>query len=223
MRGKVVAVVAAAGSGKRLGLKTKKPFVMLAGKPIIVRTIESLSASDLVDSVIVAIEEPCIPRFMRLASAHRLRKVSAVVTGGATRAQSVKNCLSRLDEGCEIVLIHDGGRPLVDKRIIADAVKAARRYGACIAAVPESDTVKSAGKDLVIRKTLDRKCIFRAQTPQAFRVPVIRKAYERAGSAVTDDASAVEISGGKVRIIMGSYRNIKITAREDLKVAEALI
>jgi 2-C-methyl-D-erythritol 4-phosphate cytidylyltransferase len=219
----VTAIVASAGSGRRLGLGTKKPFVRLAGIPIIVRTVRSVSASDAVDSVVVAVEPSCVGRFRALAARYSLSKVAAVIAGGRTRAESVRNCLARIGDSCEIVLIHDGCRPFVDKDTISAAVAAARRYGACIAAVPESDTVKVAGRGLAIERTLDRRRIFRAQTPQAFRRRVITRAYERAPSHVTDDAGAVERAGGKVKIVPGSYRNIKITTKEDLAFARALL
>jgi 2-C-methyl-D-erythritol 4-phosphate cytidylyltransferase len=221
--GSVVAIVAAAGSGQRLGGRTKKPFVKLSGKPIIIRTLEALSESAAIDDIIVAIESSCLLRFKRLVSGYRSVRVSAVVAGGKTRAESVGNCLAYLDDRCEIVLIHDGGRPLVDGRTVAEAVKAARRYGACAVAVPESDTVKVVGRDMFIKRTLDRNLIFRAQTPQAFKRSVITEAYMRRDPGATDDASLVERSGGRVKVVIGSYRNIKITTKEDLKIAGVLL
>jgi 2-C-methyl-D-erythritol 4-phosphate cytidylyltransferase len=123
-----------------------------------------------------------------------------------------------------VVLIHDGGRPFVDAKTIACSVALARRYGGCIVAVPENDTVKLAGGDLFIRRTLDRTRIFRAQTPQVFRRSVIMKAYAAKGAkSATDDSGLVEKAGGRVKILKGSYRNIKITTKEDLKFAEVLI
>ena len=221
----MVAVVAAAGSGKRLGLKTKKPFVPLAGKELIIHTLKALSASNAVDAIIVAAEPSCVGRFRRLVKRHGLKKVAAVVAGGRTRAESVRNCLAAIDDSTDIILIHDGGRPFIDTKTIADSVALARRHGGCIVAVPESDTVKLAGKDLFIRKTLDRRQVFRAQTPQVFRRSLIMKAYNAkiAAGGATDDSSLVEMIGGKVKILKGSYRNIKITTKEDLKFAEVLL
>jgi 2-C-methyl-D-erythritol 4-phosphate cytidylyltransferase len=225
--GDVVAIVAAAGSGKRMGLKTRKPFIKLAGTPLIIRTIKALSASREIDAIVVAGEAAYLGRLNRLVAGYGLRKVSAVIAGGKTRADSVRNCLAHIDPRCGIVLIHDGGRPFVDTRTISDAIAAARRYGSCIVAVPESDTVKIVDKDLFVKRTLDRSRVFRAQTPQAFRTALINKAYRSAGRsrgpAVTDDAGAVEMAGGRVKIVPGSYRNMKITTRDDLKTAEAML
>jgi 2-C-methyl-D-erythritol 4-phosphate cytidylyltransferase len=223
-QGGVVAIVAAAGSGKRLGLKVKKPFVKIAGIPIIVRTLRALGASKAIGSIILAGEASCLGRFRKLVSSYGLTKVAAVVAGGATRADSVRNCLAHVGGSFDIVLIHDGGRPFIDARTIERSVAMARKYGGAIVAVPENDTVKLAGKDLVVRKTLDRSLIFRAQTPQVFKRDLIKKAYASGIMAgATDDAGLVERIGGKVKIVAGSYRNIKITTKEDLKLAEVLI
>jgi len=220
----VVAIVAAAGSGQRLGLKVRKPFVKLAGIPLIVHTLKALSGSRVIDAIIVAAQPGLIGRFEALVKKYRLTKVAAVVAGGATRAESVRNCLAHVDGSFDIVLIHDGGRPFIDAGTIERSVAMARKYGGAIVAVPENDTVKLAGDELFVKKTLDRSRIFRAQTPQAFKRELIKKAYAAGITAgVTDDAGLVERVGGKVKIVTGSYRNIKITTKEDLKLAEVLI
>lgn len=223
----VTAIVAAAGQGTRLGLRTKKPFVSLAGKPLIAHTLKAISRSSVIDAIIVAAQPQMMGRLAGLVRRYSLNKVYAVVAGGKTRAESVRNCLAHLGDGCEVVVIHDGGRPFVDSRTIEDAVGEAISHGGCVVAVPEIDTVKLVDKDLFIRRTLDRSSIFRAQTPQVFRRKVIEKAYRLAFACgvpkITDDAGLVERSGTRVKILKGSHRNIKITTREDLRIAEALI
>ena len=223
MKGGVVAIVPAAGCGRRLGSKMSKPFVPLAGKPLIIHALKTLDACASIDAIVIASEKRFVKKCRDLVRAYRIRKVIAVVAGGRTRYESVRNCLRGLDRPFEIVVIHDGARPLVDAGTVAASVRLARRYGGCIAAVPESDTVKLAGAGLVIRKTLDRSRVFRAQTPQAFRYGIIKKAYAPKRRAATDDAALVEAAGGRVRIVMGSYRNIKITTKEDLTIAEVLL
>ena len=160
----------------------------------------------------------------RLVKRCRFKKVSAIVAGGATRFESVRNCLKLVGDEFEIVLIHDGARPFVDGGLISASIRKAVAADSAIAAVPENDTVKLAGGDLVIKKTIERRRLWRAQTPQVFKSSVIKKAYARSnGRGVTDDASLVESMGLKVSIVPGSYRNIKITTEEDLRIAEALI
>lgn len=224
MRPRVVAIVPAAGQGKRLGRGVKKPFVLLKGKPLVSYALKALESSKSIDSIIIAAERSCVNRFKNLVRRFKLKKVIDIVVGGKTRYESVKNCLNEVDALFDIVLIHDGARPFVEGPAIDDSIRLAKKTGACIVAVPEIDTVKLVGKDLIIKKTLDRTRVFRAGTPQAFRYELIKKAYSRGdGRKITDDAKLVEMLGKKVRITEGSYRNIKVTTREDLKLAEVLL
>ena len=221
---KTIAIVPAAGSGRRLGLKVKKPFVLLGGKPLVTYVLSVLESSNLIDAIIVAVEKSSIRRFKDLIKKYRFKKIIDIVIGGRTRFESVKSCLKRINFSCDIVLIHDGARPFLDKSLIGDSIRLAVKFGACIVAVPESDTVKFVDKDLFVKKTLDRNKIFRAQTPQTFRCNLIKKAYDVKGEdRITDDAALVENLGKKIKILKGSYRNIKITIKEDLKLAEVLL
>lgn len=222
---KVTAIVPAAGFGKRLGLKAKKPFVTLNGKPILYYAIKALNSSRMVSDIIVAAEEGQIRRVEELIRKFRFGKVRRIVAGGATRSESVQNCIEAMTSETDVVLIHDAARPLVSAAMIDGSIKAASRHGGCIVAVPESDTVKIADRSGFVKATPDRSTIFRAQTPQAFRAGILKRAYSRLGreKRVTDDSSVMERAGLKVKIIPGSYRNIKITTKEDLKIAEALL
>jgi len=224
-RVRVTAIVPAGGSGIRLGLKTKKPFVMLSGKPLLYYAIKALEVSGVIDEIIVAAEKSQIGRAKNLVKRFGFRRVKKVVAGGLTRSDSVKNCLDVLTGSPDIVLIHDAARPLVSVEMIKSSIKMALKYGGSIAAVPESDTIKLSDRGGFVKKTIDRSNIFRAQTPQAFKTDLIRRAYggfDR-GIRATDDSSILENLGIKIRISPGSYRNIKITTREDLKIAEALL
>ncbi len=221
---RVVAIVPAAGSGKRLALKTKKPFVLLKGKPIIAYTLKSLESCRAIDAIIIASERSCIERFTKLVKRYRFKKVSDIVVGGKTRFKSVRNCLARIGPSFDIVIVHDGARPFIDNADIEASIKLAHQCGACVVAVPENDTIKLVDSRLFIKKTLDRSRLYRAQTPQAFRYDIINKAYASKGKAtITDDACLVEHLGKKVKILIGHCRNIKITTKEDIRIAEALI
>lgn len=220
---KTVAIIASGGYGKRLGLKVKKPFVLLGGKPLVSYALKAMERCKAVDAIIVAAERPCIGRLKAIAGRLKMRKLIGVVAGGKTRAESVCNCIAWLEEPFDIILIHDAARPLVDKALIESVIKTAASSGAAIAAVPESDTVKLVGGGRFIKATLPRSKIFRAQTPQAFRADIIKKAYSAGGAYFTDDAAAAEAFGCRVKIVEGSYRNLKITTKEDLKIAEALL
>jgi len=219
-----LAVVPAAGCGRRLGKKTRKPFITLGGKPLIVHALKALSSARPVNAIIVAVERPYIKRFLNIIKRYRIGKVKAVVAGGRTRYESVRNCIKEAGPSFDIILIHDAARPFVDSRLIGDSIRAAHRHGGCVVAVPESDTVKLSDGKGFVKKTLDRNMIYRAQTPQAFRAGIIRKAYlSKRRRPVTDDASLAEAAGLKVKILEGSRTNIKITAKEDLKIGGALL
>lgn len=223
MRPRAVAIVPSAGYGRRLGLKKKKPFVLLNGRPLVSYALKTLNDCRAVDRIIVASEKSCVKSLKALVNKFRFKKVTDVVIGGKTRAESVGNCLKIVDASFDIVLIHDGARPFIEKSMIESSIRLAEKYGGCIVAVPESDTVKLAGRDLFIKKTLDRNRLFRAQTPQAFRRSLIQKAYTGIKKGVTDDSGLAEKSGVRVKILEGSYKNIKITTKEDLKFAEVLL
>lgn len=221
---RTIAIVPAAGFGKRLGLKTKKPFVSLGGEPLVLHALRALNGCNAINAIVIAAEKGCIGRFKKLVADNRLNKVIAVCAGGETRFESVRNGLRLAGPSYDIVLVTDGARPFITSSMISRSVKTARKFGACITAVPESDTVKVIGKGGFIKKTLDRKTVYRAQTPQTFRRSILVKAYASSnGMNVTDDSGLVEALGVKVRILEGSRGNIKITTKEDLRLAEELL
>ena len=223
---KTVAIVAGAGSGKRLGCPAKKPFVDLKGRPLIIYSLKTLDSSPSIDGIVVAVERSCLKRFSGLIKRYHIRKVKFIVSGGRTRYESIRNCLSKVDASYGIVLVHDAARPLVDEGLIRGSISTAKRFGGCIAAVPVKDTVKTAGKDLFITKTIERSKVWAAETPQTFRRALIMKAYRNAPrdhSKITDDSYLIERLGAKVKILMGSYRNIKVTTKEDLALAGMLL
>ncbi|MDD5681537.1 MAG: 2-C-methyl-D-erythritol 4-phosphate cytidylyltransferase [Candidatus Omnitrophica bacterium] len=225
MRPKVVAIVPAAGSGNRLGLRESKPFVLLGGKPIIIYALETLNSSEYIDTIIVAVQPRLIGRLKKIIKKYGISKARFVTAGGKTRSESVRNCFNLVDEDCSLVLIHDAARPFLSKDLIKGTVLCSNKYGACITAIRQTDTVKLADKKLFIRKTLDRNNLWRAQTPQVFRYGLLKQClkYKGGNKEITDEASCLEYMGRKVKILEGTAKNIKITTREDLKIAEVLL
>jgi 2-C-methyl-D-erythritol 4-phosphate cytidylyltransferase len=221
---RAVAIVPAAGYGSRMALKAKKPFILLKGRPIIAHTLGALEKCAAVDEIVIASESSCVGKFKALVKRYRFNKVSDIIVGGKTRFESVKNCLAKIGPSFDIVIVHDGARPFVDAAAVSGSVRLARKFGACIVAAPLTDTVKVVDKRLLIKKTLDRSRIFRAETPQVFKYEIIKKAYATRGKAgITDDSGLVERLRVPVRILVGAHNNMKITTKEDLKLAEALI
>jgi len=219
-----IAIVPAAGHGKRLGLRTKKPFILLNGKPLIVHTLEALERCKAIDEIMIASEASCVRRFEALVRKYRLSKVSGIVVGGRTRFESVKNCLAEIGASFDVVVVHDGARPFIDSATISKSIRLARQFGACVAGAWETDTVKLVDGGLFVKKTLDRNRIFCAETPQAFKLDIIKRAYALKGKhKVTDDAGLVERLGVPVKICIGRRCNMKITTKEDIKLAEAFL
>jgi len=222
---KVSAIIPAAGSGKRMGGKASKQYLQIGARPIIVETLSVFQKAGSITDIILVVPAAEVTASKDMVESAGITKVVAVTGGGAERQDSIQNGLDLLRDDSEIVIIHDGVRPFVTEQMIEKVVAAARDAGAAIVAVPVKDTVKRA-EGLHIIKTVSRDDLWLAQTPQAFRCDIIKKAYFEAGENSfigTDDASLVEAIGGRVKIVPGSYENIKITTPEDLIFAEAIL
>ena len=218
---KVGAIIVAAGSSKRMG-RVDKVMALLGGKPVLARVVNTFQNCKLVDQIVIALSEPNLERGRRLAVEHEWPKVTDICPGGQRRQYSVVAGLNRLQD-CEWVVVHDGARPLVTEDLISRGLKEAEATGAAAAAVPVTDTIKAAGDDMFIQKTPPRQNLWAVQTPQVFRFNTITSAYRQIENEVTDDASAVEQSGHRVKLYMGAYDNIKITTPSDLALAEVLL
>ena len=229
---RVVAIVAAAGMGKRFGSDANKPFFPLNGKPLILWSLETLASVAEITEIIPVLKVEDMTQGMMVFDTFGISKIRQITPGGKERQDSVYNGLKRItDKNC-IVLIHDGARPLIDKTLVEEVIKEVseimRNREKCdgvIPGIPLKDTVKeSAGG--VVKKTLKRETLWAIQTPQGFPYRKIRAAYDNAmkdSFYTTDDAALIERYGRTVKIIPGSYKNIKITTPEDIVIAEALL
>jgi len=223
-RMKTTAIVVAAGKGVRFKSKEKKPFAKLRGKPILAYALAVLQDSPLIDDIILAVDRSLIKKAEELVRRYRINKVKHIVAGGRIRSESVKNGLRYIADNTSLILIHDGVRPFVSKDLFKKLIAAARRFGAAISAVPVKATVKLSKDGSFVSYTPQRRYLWEAQTPQVFKKELIEKAYKKIGpdKLFTDDAVLAELVGGRVKIVKGDYKNIKITTVEDLKIAEAL-
>jgi 2-C-methyl-D-erythritol 4-phosphate cytidylyltransferase len=221
-----VAIIAAAGQGTRMGDSRAKQFLELAGTPIIIHTLRSFELCEAVQEIILVLPAQATAGFLAIAEKHRLRKLSKIVPGGTTRAESVlKGLLAVRPATAEIVAVHDAVRPFVTPDEIIRTVKAAEANEAAILVAAVTDTIKEVS-DGIVAKTLPRTALRRALTPQCFRFELLRRAYEQVDvldPELTDESSLVERLGVKVTIVEGSSRNIKITGPEDLALAEVLL
>lgn len=222
-----VAIIAAAGHGTRMGGRTAKQFLELAGVPVIIHTLKRFEQCDAIHEIVVTLPEPDVASFKTLAGKYGLRKLTRVVAGGATRAASVAHGLQAVcATTAEIIAVHDGVRPFVTPDEISRTVEAARASGAAILAAPATDTIKEVEHN-VVQRTLARNHLRHALTPQCFQYELLRRAYEQLNEVdaaeVTDDSFLVERLGVPVSVVEGSARNIKITRPEDLAFAEILL
>lgn len=221
-----VAIIAAAGTGSRMASDLPKQFLELAGTPIIFHTLKPFELCDSIQEVIVVLPPEASAAFLAQAGKHGLRKLTRVLPGGVTRADSVKRGLMSIRSAtAEIVAVHDGVRPFVTVEEIEETVETARRDGAAILATPVTDTIKVVDGETVV-ETLARQHLRQALTPQCFRYDLLRQAYDTADvndPTLTDESALVERLGHKVTIVEGSPRNIKITTPRDLLIAETFL
>jgi len=220
----VTAIIAAAGRGTRMGAAFNKVLLPLAGRPILLRTIEALERCKEIEAIVLVTGREDLGAVEGLVDGHA--KVSAVVEGGAARCDSVVRGLSVLPPGTEWVAVHDGARPMVSPQLVSALVAAVRETGAAIPALPVSDTVKRSKDGRTVSGAADRAELRAVQTPQVFARDLLERAYRDAagtGFTGTDDASYVERLGHPVTLVPGERRNIKMTDQEDLRMAEALL
>ncbi|NLN38838.1 MAG: 2-C-methyl-D-erythritol 4-phosphate cytidylyltransferase [Smithella sp.] len=224
---KTMAIIAAGGSGKRLGADISKQYLSVGGLPVVVRTLRVFECSERVSGIVLVAPQSDLD-FVRehIVEKYGITKVAAVVAGGTERQDSVQNALAALAGPCDMVIVHDGVRPFVTGEMIKQVVEAAGQTGAASIGVAAKDTIKETNDDNLVTATIPRGRLWLVQTPQAFRHELLVRAHARAkedGFYGTDDASLVERIGVPVRMIAGSYENIKITTPDDLKIARALM
>ena len=222
---KSYAVILGGGSGRRMGRNLNKIFLPLRGIPAIIRSIAPFTGL-CAGAVVVAAADETDDMRQLLARYGMDRFVRAVVAGGKERQHSVWNGLQALPEDAECVLIHDGARSLVTEEVILNALRSVEEHGSGVAAVPVVDTIKRAGADGLVQDTPDRASLYAVQTPQAFRLPLILKAHQKAQADQflgTDDASLLEHAGMPVYLSEGSRENLKLTTPVDLELADLIL
>ena len=224
---KTIALIPSAGSGSRMGAKAKKPYLSLGNKPILAHTLLEFEQCPHINEVVLIVSDDEISYSeTSIVEAFKVKKVSKIIAGGPRRQDSVWEGLKALKDDCELVMIHDGVRPFVSQEILKSSVHETANFGATVVAVPVKDTIKIVSKQAEVVETIDRSRAWAVQTPQTFAHDILKRAYEKAYKDRfygTDDASLVERLGVKVKIIPGSYDNIKITTPGDLALGEAIL
>lgn len=222
----VAAVVPAAGSGTRLGGRVRKPFVRLAGRPLLAHALSVLQASRAIRWIQIVAQPSDFGSVNRLVRRFRITKALPPCSGGRCRSESVARGMAHLPSSAEWILVHDGARPCLTSALVSKAVKAARRSGAVACGLPAFLTVKDADAAGRVRQTLDRRRLWFVQTPQVVRRRWLQDASRRFARTLErfpDDAALLEAAGFPVRMILGDPLNLKVTTREDLMLAAAIL
>jgi 2-C-methyl-D-erythritol 4-phosphate cytidylyltransferase len=219
-------IIVAAGKGTRMGPAVDKMFLEVHGRPVVAHTWRAFDASDQIDEIVLVVRDGLQSSFSELAHKYNFKKRHQFVVGGAQRQDSVWNGLQALSASSEIVSVQDGARPCTSGDLIAATIAAARETGAAVAAQPITDTIKQSLDGTYVTHTLDRELLWAVQTPQTFRVEIIRRALTEVrlrGVQVTDDTAACELIGQKVRLVCANSPNPKVTRPEDLPIVELLL
>jgi 2-C-methyl-D-erythritol 4-phosphate cytidylyltransferase len=222
----VSAIIVAAGKGTRMGPDRDKLFLELNGRPVVAHTWARFDGSDCIEEIVLVVRDGMQAAFNELAERFGFKKPFRLVAGGKERQDSVWNGLAALSPAAEIVAIQDGARPCTSEALIAATMEAARQTGAAVAAQPITDTVKESADGKLIGRTLDRSRLWAVQTPQTFRVEIIRRALvevRQRGLRVTDDTAACELIRQPVQLVLSPHPNPKVTRPEDLAYVEMLL
>jgi 2-C-methyl-D-erythritol 4-phosphate cytidylyltransferase len=220
------AIIVAAGKGTRMGTNVDKLWLEVAGQPVVAHTWRRFDATACIEEIILVVREGMQPQFMELAANLAFKKPFRLVAGGAERQDSVWNGLAALASQTQIVAIQDAARPCTSAELIADTIQAAQETGAAVAAQPVADTIKETADGKTISRTVDRSKLWSVQTPQTFRVEVIRRAISAARAknlVLTDDTAACELIGQPVRLVKSAAPNPKVTVPADLPFIESLL
>ena len=223
---RATAIIVAAGKGTRMGPNIDKVFLEIAGKPVVAHTWKRFADTNCIDEIILVVRDGMQSAFHELAEKFLLKKPFRLVVGGKERQDSVWNGLEAVSPQTEIVAIQDAARPCTSEALIEATIAAARETGAAVAAQPMTDTVKESADGKLIERTLDRSRLWSVQTPQTFRLEVIRRALaevRRQGLSVTDDTAACELIGQPVRLVISAQPNPKVTRPEDLPYFSVLL
>ena len=222
----ISAIIVAAGKGTRMGANVDKLWLEVAGRPVVAHTWRSFNDAACIDEIILVVRDGIQSHFTELALKYNFQKTFRLVVGGAERQDSVWNGLSAVSPKTEIVAIQDAARPCTTEELIAATIVAARESGAAVAAQPVTDTIKETADGKIISRTVDRSKLWSVQTPQTFRVEVIRRAISTAREKnlnLTDDTAACELIGQPVQLVKANAPNPKVTVPADLPFVESLL
>lgn len=223
----VSVIIPAAGRGTRMGKSINKQYIKLDNKCILTHTIKAFDDCPYIDEILIVVADNEEKLFKnKVLKEYKIKKPYKIVVGGDTRQASVYNAVKQVDKRCTIISVHDGARPLISNKEIINTVLGAKKFSGCVLGVPVKETIKQADEDGFVKTTVERSTLYNIRTPQVFKADILKKAFKNAMEKDilgTDDSYLVEQMGLKVKIIKGSYNNIKITTPEDLIYAQEIL
>ena len=217
------AIVIACGKDQEIGPGVDVAFLALGTRPVVARSIQTLEQNPLIENIVLVVRKERVDSALHTVRSFGCRKIAAIVAGGTSRLTNLKNALERVPEEITTVLIHEASRPFLKDEVITETIKAGKRYGAAVAAVKSSEGVKLAAKGQKVTKSMDRNTIWLVQTPQVFKIEVLKKMLKGEGKLLDDDSELLAGSKQEIHLVPGSTGNMKIRTADDLAVASAIL
>ncbi|MCU0856961.1 MAG: 2-C-methyl-D-erythritol 4-phosphate cytidylyltransferase [Pontiellaceae bacterium] len=219
----VWAIVLACGKDQEIGSSgVDVAFLTLGTRPVVARSIQTLEQNPLIEGIVLVVRKERMDSALHTVRAFGCRKVSAIVSGSPVRLTNLKSAMERIPEETTLVLIHEAARPFLTDEVITETIKAGKRYGAAVSAVRSSDAVKLAGKGQAVAKSMDRNIVWLAQSPQVFKIDVLKKMLRSTGKLLDDDSELLSKTKQEIHLVAGSSGNMKIRTPDDLQIASAI-
>lgn len=217
------AVVLACGKDQEIGAGVDVAFLALGSRPVVARSIQTLEQNPLIEGIVLVVRKERVDSALHTVRSFGCRKISAIVAGGPVRLTNLKNALEKIPEDASEVLIHEATRPFVTDEVVAEVIKAGKRYGAAVAAIKSPDAVKLAESGQKVTKSLDRNTIWQVQSPQVYKIDVFKKMLKGSGKLIDDDSELLAKSKQEIHLVAGSVGNMKIRTPDDLQIASAIL
>jgi 2-C-methyl-D-erythritol 4-phosphate cytidylyltransferase len=217
------AIVLACGKDQEIGAGIDVAFLTLGSRPIVARSIQTLEQNPLIEGIVLVVRKERVDSALHTVRSFGCRKIAAIVAGGSVRLTNLKNALEKVPEEATAVLIHEASRPFVTDAVVAEVIKAGKRYGAAVAAVKSPDAVKLAEKGQKVTKSMDRNTIWLVQSPQVYKMDVLKKMLKNPGKLIDDESELLAKGKQEIHLVVGSTGNMKIRNPDDLQVASAIL
>jgi 2-C-methyl-D-erythritol 4-phosphate cytidylyltransferase len=217
------AIVLACGKDQEIGAGVDVAFLTLGSRPIVARSVQTLEQNPLIDGIVLVVRKERVDSALHTIRSFGCRKIAAIVAGGSGRLTNLKNALEKIPEEATAVLVHEASRPFITDSIVAEVIKAGKRYGAAVAAVKSPDAVKLAEKGQKVTKSMDRNTLWLVQSPQVFKMDVFTKMLKTGGKLIDDDSELLAKGKQEIHLVLGSSGNMKIRTADDLQVASAIL